>query len=35
VKKNDGNWVYIIHDCVCMSGKDISQENFDERYEAV
>jgi mRNA guanylyltransferase len=35
IKDEKGSWVYIIHDCVSMSGKDISQEHFDERYVAV
>lgn len=35
IHNDDGKWVYVIHDCICVSGKDISQLNFYQRYEAV
>jgi mRNA-capping enzyme len=33
IKNNDNIWTYIIHDCVCMNGVNISNDNFDQRYE--
>lgn len=33
---NENNeWVYVIHDCICVSGKDISQLTFYQRLEAI
>jgi len=35
VKNNQEKWQYVIHDCVCMEGKDISQYMFPQRYAEV
>lgn len=35
VKNKRENWQYVIHDCICISGKDISQYMFPERYNEV
>ncbi len=35
VKNKQEKWQYVIHDCICMAGQDISQSMFPERYSEV
>jgi hypothetical protein len=35
IKNTSGSWVYIVHDCVSMCGRDVSKESFTARYEEV
>ncbi len=35
IQNNNSEWVYIIHDCICMERRNISQDSFDQRYEAI
>lgn len=35
IEKNNGEWYYIIHDCICMENINVSTEDFDDRYESI
>lgn len=35
IVNNDGKHEYIIHDCICYNGKNISTESLDSRYESI